>query len=307
MGVSTCTGVTALPSQLGRDAPAAQIHHGLGHGLQALLGDEGELGQRIGGRDGDQFRQAALAHVVGLADDGALGRLAEHLLKFEGGRRARGDQVGQHRARAHRRQLEDIAHQDQVGRKRQGLDQVAHEQGIDHGGLVHDQRLGLQGFVLVALEAPFGQVEAQQLVQGGRRPAGDFGHAPGGPAGGRGQQILPAHGGQDGGDGPDQGGLAGAGPAGDDHDAVVKDALQDGQLGRRQLDRQALDHRGHDALGIHGRGRHGDHRPWPGPGGRFRFRRHTAASDRPAAPGASGSRVMRPSAANWSKASCTAW
>ena len=58
---------------------------------------------------------AALIDAVGVGDDPALGRLTKHLGQAHDGHRRRVDDVRQHLARADRRQLVDVADQDQRG------------------------------------------------------------------------------------------------------------------------------------------------------------------------------------------------
>ena len=98
-------------------------------------------------------------------------RLAEHLGQAHRGHPARGDHVGQHRPRPHRRELVDVAHQHQLGPGGQRLDQVGGQPHVEHRGLVDDQHVGLDGALDVAGEAAVGRAPLEQPVQGAR-PAG---------------------------------------------------------------------------------------------------------------------------------------
>ena len=113
---------------------------------------------------------------------------------------------------------------------------------------------GVQRVILITVELAVCQVESQQFVQGGGLATGDFGHAPGGPAGGGGQQVLPACGFKYRRDGPDQGGFARTRPAGDDHDSMGQYAFEHRQLGIGELDGQTFDDSGHDPVVVHCRG-----------------------------------------------------
>ena len=94
-------------------------------------------------------RAAPPVDQVGVADDGALGRLAEDLGEPHGGHRPAADQVGEQVPRPHRGQLVRVAHQHQPAVTPQGGQQGGHQRHVHHGGLVHDDRVRLQGVVLV--------------------------------------------------------------------------------------------------------------------------------------------------------------
>ena len=81
------------------------------------------------------------------------GRLAEHLGQPDHRHGARGDDVGQHLARPDRRQLVDVADQDQGRPSRHRLEQRVHQRHVDHRDLVHHQQVAVERVLLVALEA----------------------------------------------------------------------------------------------------------------------------------------------------------
>ena len=159
------------------------------------------------------------------------------------------DQVAEHRAGADRGELLRVADQHQPGLRPQRLEQPAHHRQLDHRGLVDDDHVVLEPVAAVVAEpgAVVGP-PAQQPVQGhaarvpdplgGRaglgRGRGDLGQPGldrllqpgGGLAGRRGQRdrerLAAGRGlvGQQHQHPGDRGGLAGAGPAGEDRGAV---------------------------------------------------------------------------------------
>ena len=168
-----------------------------------------------------QGRGLAPVHRVGVADDGRLGRLTENLREAEGGDPLGAEEIRQQIPGAHRGQLVRIPHQNQATVPAEGGEQGAHEGHIHHGGLVHNHRIHLQGVVLVVGkdEAPLLGVilGLQQPVDGGGLGAAGLRQALGGAAGGGGQggaqlQML-----QESKNTPEGGGLARAGPAGEEH------------------------------------------------------------------------------------------
>ena len=143
-----------------------------------------------------------------------------------------------------------VAHEEQRGAQRHGLQQVVHEHGVHHGRLVHHQQAAGEGVVLVAGETVLLGAVLQQTVDGlGFAPAG-LGHALGGATRGRGQQYLGARFGKDLDDGVDDGGLAGAGAAGKHHDLGAGGGAHGLQLLRRKGDGQLGQHLGDDRLRV---------------------------------------------------------
>ena len=89
-----------------------------------------------------------------VGDDPALGRLAEHLGQADNRNHIGRDDVGQHLAGTDRGQLVDIADDQQccvVGHRAQ---QRAHQQNIDHPGLVDDQEIAVERVLLGPAESP---------------------------------------------------------------------------------------------------------------------------------------------------------
>ncbi len=64
------------------------------------------------------------------------------------GRNIAGDHIPQHVAGPHRGELVHVAHQEQVGARLQGLEQVVGQQQVEHGGLVDHQQVDRQGILL---------------------------------------------------------------------------------------------------------------------------------------------------------------
>ena len=102
-------------------------------------------------------------------DDVAASRLAKHHVQSHHRRRAGVDDIAQHVARAHRRQLVDVADQQQMGAGRDRLQQAVGEQQVQHRRLVYDHHVGSQRIVLVAPETKStfpARTELQQAVDG---------------------------------------------------------------------------------------------------------------------------------------------
>jgi hypothetical protein len=78
------------------------------------------------------------------SDDETLGGLAEDLVEANHGENARGDHVAQDHARADRRQLVLVAHEQEPGAVGQGRDQIREQADVDHRCLVDDQHVGLE-------------------------------------------------------------------------------------------------------------------------------------------------------------------
>ena len=91
---------------------------------------------------------------MGVVDDVAPGRLAEDGVETDQRRIGQAafdgcDYVAQHVAGADARQLIHVADQHQVRARPDGADQVLGQEQIEHGGLVHDDQVGVEGVGLV--------------------------------------------------------------------------------------------------------------------------------------------------------------
>ena len=124
----------------------------------------------------------------------------------------------QHLAGADRRQLVDVADQDQRGMVRHRLQQSVHQRHVDHRGLVDDEQVAVQRVLLVAPEAAVHGIGFQQPMDRLRLAAGALRQPLRRPAGRRGQRDVDALDHQDLQDRVDQRRLADAGTAGDDED-----------------------------------------------------------------------------------------
>src|SRR5690606_36751961 len=136
---------------------------------------------------------------------------------------------------ADRGQLVDVADEQQVGAGGDGLDELVGQQQVQHGGLVDDDEVGVEGVVAVEGGVAAG-AQLQQPVDGGGLVAGQLGQALGGAAGGGGQDDLGAFGAGQQHDRADGEALAAAGAAGEHGDLVRQRqadglALFGGQLG----------------------------------------------------------------------------
>ena len=121
-------------------------------------------------------RLPALVDAMGVADDMAAVVLAEDLVEARHRGDAAVDDIAQDIARAHRRQLVDIADQQQMRRGLQRLEQAVEEPQVEHGGFVDHQHVNGQGIALVVFEAPVRRVP-EHAVDGAGVDAGGFGQA----------------------------------------------------------------------------------------------------------------------------------
>ena len=178
---------------------------------------------------------------MGVPHDPALRRLAEDLGQPDDRQAVRGDQVGQHLARADRRQLVDVADQQQRRLARQGGEHRLHQRQIDHRHLVDDQEIAGQRALGAAPEAA-PRLGLEQAVQGLGVAPGALAEAARGAAGRRRELDVDPALGQAEQDRLDQRGLAGAGAAGDDQELARQRGGERGALARREAQRQlALD------------------------------------------------------------------
>ena len=100
-----------------------------------------------------------------------VGRLPEHLREPHDRHGAGADHVGEDLAGADRRQLVDVADEQQRRAVRQRPQQGPHERHVHHAGLVDDQQLAVERVLLGPLEAAVLRVGLEQAVDGlGLRP-----------------------------------------------------------------------------------------------------------------------------------------
>ncbi len=234
------------PVEVARDEFGAEREHLRQAVLGRAGGDEMEVAPgRQGGEIGGHRRGLRIAAVDGMGrgDDQAL-----VLLAIDGGEAGDGngrpgrrpgrlavglalrDQVLEHVAGPDRRELVDVADEQQVRAGRHGGEQRRGEPGVEHGGLVDDEEIGRQRRGFVDGEAALGGVEFQQAVDGGGKSAGGLGEALGGPAGGGGEVDPHVLGLQDRDERPQDRGLAGAGSAGEDAELVREGPADGGGL-----------------------------------------------------------------------------
>ena len=103
--------------------------------------------------DRREIGHQALIDAVRVGDDAALGGLAEDLGQTHDRHGTRGDDVGQYLPRPDRRQLIDIANEQQRRPGRQGAEHSAHQRHVDHRGLVDDQQIAVERRLFVAPKA----------------------------------------------------------------------------------------------------------------------------------------------------------
>ena len=172
----------------------------------------------------------ALVDQMGVSYDAAVLVLAEDLRQAYGGYGAAADDSGKDVARPDGGKLIRVPHKDKARIVRHGAQQRVHQQDIHHGTLVEDHRITVQPVVLTLGENHLFPVVvelcAEKAVDRGGLPAGQLGHALGGPAGRRCEQRTDAELVKEGEDRADGGRFTGAGAAGDNEDLVVQCHLQ---------------------------------------------------------------------------------
>ena len=126
-----------------RQAGLAQLHHGGDRPLRLPAAEEEEVPLVAGERG-----RLAQVYGVGVADDGGLLRLTEHLPQKHRLHPAAADEVGEHVPRPHRGQLVRVSHQHQPGAGPQCPQQGGEERQVHHAHLVHNHRVRLQGLLL---------------------------------------------------------------------------------------------------------------------------------------------------------------
>ena len=197
-----------------------------------------------------QRRNFAPIDKVGIADDFALGRLAENFGQFHHRNHARSDDVREHVAGANRGQLVHVAHQHKGCTQRHGLEQVVEEQGVHHGCFVNHKQAAGEGVVLVTGKAVFLGAVFEQAVDGARFAPRGFGHALGGAARGRGQQNAGANLAKKFDDGVDNGGFARAGAAGEHHNLAAGGGAYCLKLLSRKRNIELAHHLVHECVGL---------------------------------------------------------
>ena len=208
-----------------------QPQHQAGDFLRFLAMEEGEIGALF-----RRFlRDASVPDIVGRADDAAGFGLAEDFRQAHGRHRATGQQIGEHRARAHAGQLVRIADEKQRSRRREGAAQGGHERHVDHGKFVDHHQVGIERMLRPAFESA-AREEFEQAVDGLGTVPGRFAHALGRASGRRAQLEADLFRGENFQQTVEQGGFAHARAAGDDRHTRAEDGAQGlGLAGGEQL------------------------------------------------------------------------
>ena len=128
------------------------------------------------------------------------------------------DDVGEHLARADRRQLVDVADQDQRGVIGHRPQNGVHQWHVDHRRLVDHEQVARQRLLPIPLEAARPRIDLEQTVDGLRLAASALAEPLGCTSGRRRQRDLDALGAEHLEDRVDQRGLADTRAAGDDQD-----------------------------------------------------------------------------------------
>ena len=126
---------------------------------------------------------------MGVGDDPAVGRLPEDLGQPHYRHDFAFDHMPQHHARPHGRQLVDVAHQQQAGLRRQGTEQVRHENNVNHRDFVRNKDITVQRIGLISAKTACGGLDFKQAVDRLGLHAGRLGKSFGRPARGRAKQT----------------------------------------------------------------------------------------------------------------------
>ena len=203
-----------------RDPLGDQLDDRVPRGLRIVAADEVEVGLASGGRV--EIRQLAVVDAVRRDHDLARGGLAEDLGQPDHGRGLGGDHVGQHRSRAHRRQLIDIADEHELRARPHRRHQRTEQLRIDHRGLIDHDEIRLERILGPAREPVLVRLVFEEAVDRHRLLQGRLTEPLGRAAGGCAERDLPVHELREVDDGLDDGRLADAGAA-RDHDALVEE------------------------------------------------------------------------------------
>ena len=132
-----------------------------------------------------------------VAHDHRLLRLTENVAQGDGRDAPAADQIGKYVPRADARQLVGVADEHKAAARTQRRKQRAHEGKIDHGRLVHNERIGLERFLFAFGERHLASLvvegHAEHAVDGLRVAVAELAHALGGAARGRGEQNVQSH------------------------------------------------------------------------------------------------------------------
>ena len=162
-----------------------------------------------------------LVDPVGVHDNGALLGLAENLGESHPRHHMAAQQVVQHVARSHGRQLIRVTHQYQAAIPPHGGQQGGHQGHVHHGGLVHNDGIHPQGVVLVLGKGQLSGVGVhlglQQPVDGVGILSTGLAHALGGSSRRSGQSSLQPQVVKEGQHSPQRSGLASTRTAGEEH------------------------------------------------------------------------------------------
>ena len=154
---------------------------------------------------------------MGIHYDPACTGLSEDLIEFHNGYQTRSDDIIEHVAGSHGGQLVDVAHQDEGRPRGNGLHKMVHHDRIDHRCLIYHQQIAVEGSVLRSLESSLSEAELEEPMNRLRLMTGCLTHAFRSPARWRRKLHLRFQPVEDLDNGVDDGGLARAGSARDDH------------------------------------------------------------------------------------------
>ena len=132
-----------------------------------------------------------------VAHDHRLPGLAENIAQGDSRDAPAADEVGKYVARADARQLVGVADEHEAAARAQRREQRAHEGKVDHGRLVHDERVRLEGFLFPLGEGDLSGLvvpcHTEHAVNGLRVAVTELAHALGGAARGGGEQNVQSH------------------------------------------------------------------------------------------------------------------
>ena len=174
-----------------------------------------------------------------VAHDHRLLGLTENVAQGDSRDAPAADEVGKYVPRADARKLVGVADEHKAAARTQRREQRAHQREVDHRGLVHNERIGLERFFFAFGERHLASLvvegHAEHAVDGLRVAVAELAHALGGAARGGGEQNVQSHALEERDDGAHARCLARAGTAGQQQQFFLCRELDSPTLERRVL------------------------------------------------------------------------
>ena len=132
-----------VEAELRGDAGVGDVDGESGGGVGVVAGEQEEVGQSL------EQGWAAGVDAVGVGDHAGLGGLTEDLGQPYPGDAGGGEEVSQDFAGADGGKLVDVADEQQMRAGWYGFDELVGQDQVEHGGLVDDEQVDVEGVVAV--------------------------------------------------------------------------------------------------------------------------------------------------------------